>query len=54
MDDFIGILKLRLENAIAGHKISLQIAPGDANLENMLQLLEDCHSIISRVEIVNK
>ena len=48
----LGILKLRLESAIDGHKIALYAFPGDKDMEHMLQLLEDCYSVISRIIVV--
>lgn len=47
--DELGILKLRLENAIDGHKISLQAYPADVETRDMLRLLEDCYAVISRI-----
>lgn len=49
--DELGILKLRLENAIDGHKISLQAFPEDKDTRDMLQLLEDCYSVITRIVV---
>lgn len=46
------ILKLRLKNAIDGHKISLQAFPEDKNTRDVLRLLEDCYSVISRIAVV--
>ena len=45
-------LKLRLENAIHGHMIALQVYYDD-EIKNMLQLLEDCYSVISRIQPVD-
>ena len=49
-----GILKIRLENAIAGHRMTLWHYPEDADSVEMLQLLEDCYSVISRIKPVEK
>lgn len=49
--DEIGLLKLRLENAIEGHKIALECFPEDAYTVSMLQLLEDCYSVVSRIVV---
>ena len=49
--DEIGILKLRLENAIHGHEISLSFYY-DKETEDMLNLLKDCHAVISRIKLV--
>lgn len=47
----IEILKLRLQNAIDGHKISLQAFPNDKDTRDMFRLLEDCYSVISRIVV---
>ena len=44
----LGLLKIRLENAIEGHKISMHLYP-DKETEDMLNLLQDCYSVISRI-----
>ena len=44
----VELLKLRLENAIEGHKIGIQVYPNEETKE-MLKLLEDCYSVISRI-----
>jgi len=43
------LLKLRLENAIEGHKICMAV---DQNKDtaDMLELLKDCYSVICRIE----
>ncbi|MBO5921934.1 MAG: hypothetical protein J6Q48_06055 [Bacteroidaceae bacterium] len=43
------LLKLRLENAIEGHKISLTCFY-DKDTADMLELLEDCYSVICRIK----
>lgn len=43
------LLKLRLENAIGWHMISLPFFR-DEETEKMLELLKDCYSVICRIE----
>ena len=45
----LGILLLRLENAIEGREIYLQMDPGDEDTIIALNLLKDCHAVISRI-----
>ena len=47
----IELLKLRLENAIEGHRIAMHLYP-DKETEDMLKLLQDCHAVVSRIVIV--
>ena len=49
--DELGILKIRLENAIAGHEIAMHSYP-DSDTYDMLILLKDCLAVISRIEPV--
>ena len=44
----IELLKLRIENAIKGHEISLACYH-DEDTARMLELLEDCHSVMCRI-----
>lgn len=51
--DEIKLLKLRLENAIDGHEIVLT-AYYDKDVADMLQLLQDCHAVISRIQLADE
>ena len=46
----IEMLKMRLENAIEGHKISLEFFY-DKETDDMLNLLEDCYSVMCRIVV---
>ena len=41
-------LKLRLKNAIEGHKIAMQCY-SDNDTRDMLELLEDCYDVMCRI-----
>lgn len=50
----LGILLLRLENAIKGHEICLETNCGDDDTKDMLNLLRECYEVISRIEVVEE
>ena len=45
----LDLLKIRLENAIEGHKICMKVDP-NRDTEDMLKLLQDCYSVICRIK----
>lgn len=50
----LGILLLRLENAIKGHEICLETNCGNEDTKDMLNLLRECYEVISRIEVVEE